>query len=432
MQVLVYCSKHFCAEKMHAVTLILLLTLVPLVYSNKYENIPDYALKLEERIEKHGYPVEIHQIITEDGYILGAYRIPHGVKKEEPENRNKSAVLIVHGMGGAPHNFLVLGKERAAPYYFADRGIDVWLFAARASETPFKKHIELDWDKDPEFWAHSFHEIGIYDVAATIDYILNCTGQEKVTLIGHSAGGTEFYVLLADRPEYNQKVKVTIGWGAAPILHRMDYPVMLLGIYLDDFIKFLFSLFARHEVLPGFIADTKSSMIDYYLQRHPLWYNVLKFSLAGIGSHNSILARYDEYNPIIISNIPRMSGRQLLHFLDNVKTGTFKKYDYGPKGNLKRYGQKEPPHYNISAITAPAAFFNSGLDGEISLADVCESIRRLPNPMFLHRIPFHRFTHTDYIFGYNATELVYEPTLQLIRKIDNGVVFPRVKVPSDY
>lgn len=36
----------------------------------------------------------------------------------------------------------------------------------------------------------SFHEIAIYDIPATIDFILMKTRQEKLYYIGHSQGGT--------------------------------------------------------------------------------------------------------------------------------------------------------------------------------------------------------------------------------------------------
>lgn len=36
------------------------------------------------------------------------------------------------------------------------------------------------------FWNFSFHEIGIYDVTAMVDYVTNQTGNPKVNYIGFS------------------------------------------------------------------------------------------------------------------------------------------------------------------------------------------------------------------------------------------------------
>ncbi|CAG9768677.1 unnamed protein product [Ceutorhynchus assimilis] len=407
------------------ITLTCLLTFISSVVctNNTFENIPDYDLRLEELVVRHGYPIEVHQIITEDGYILAAYRI----QKQQSDNKNKSAILIVHGMGGTPHYFLLLGKKRSSAYYLADRGMDVWLFSSRGGETPFeKKHVKLDWNKDSAYWSHSFHEIGIYDLAATIDYVLNCTRQEKIIVIGHSEGGHTIHALMSEKPEYNRKVKLLISWGTAPILRRMDYPVILLGIQFGGLAKVLIKFLRIFELIPPAFSSLKRHLIELLTKKDPFWCKSIKFSLDIGGGHKSVM-HFDEFYPTFVSHLPRLSSKRALHLLDNIHNGTFRKFDYGPKGNLKRYGQTEPPHYNLSAVTAPSAFFSAPLDAEITLEDVYESILNLPNTIYLYRIPFYRFNHVDYIFGHNATELVYEPTYQLIKKIDSGNIPPRVK-----
>lgn len=53
----------------------------------------------------------------------------------------------------------------------------------------------------------SWHEIGIKDLPALIDYILLTTGEQKLTYIGHSQGNTAFWVMASEKPEYNTKIK---------------------------------------------------------------------------------------------------------------------------------------------------------------------------------------------------------------------------------
>lgn len=53
---------------------------------------------------------------------------------------------------------------------------------------------------------NSWHEIGVYDIPAIIDHILNTTNQKKLNYIGHSQGTTSFFVLASMRPEYNEKL----------------------------------------------------------------------------------------------------------------------------------------------------------------------------------------------------------------------------------
>ena len=58
--------------------------------------------------------------------------------------------------------------------------------------------------------SNSWHELGVYDLAAMIDYIISVTGQVGITYIGHSMGATIAAVLLSQRPEYNSKIKLLI------------------------------------------------------------------------------------------------------------------------------------------------------------------------------------------------------------------------------
>lgn len=51
-----------------------------------------------------------------------------------------------------------------------------------------------------------------------IDYALNYTNQDQLVYIGHSQGGTISFVLLSERPEYNDKIA---------IVHAMTPGVMM-------------------------------------------------------------------------------------------------------------------------------------------------------------------------------------------------------------
>lgn len=57
-----------------------------------------------------------------------------------------------------------------------------------------------------KFWTFSWHEIGVYDLPAMIDYTLNATNQEKIFYVAHSQGTTALTVLLCMLPEYNDKI----------------------------------------------------------------------------------------------------------------------------------------------------------------------------------------------------------------------------------
>lgn len=53
----------------------------------------------------------------------------------------------------------------------------------------------------------SFHELAVYDLPAAIDLVLSVTGHTKVDVGGVSLGATIPLITLAEKPEYNKKVR---------------------------------------------------------------------------------------------------------------------------------------------------------------------------------------------------------------------------------
>jgi lysosomal acid lipase/cholesteryl ester hydrolase len=50
--------------------------------------------------------------------------------------------------------------------------------------------------------------MGVYDLPAAIDYVLEQTGQDNLYYVGHSMGTTMFYVLTSSLPQYNDKIRL--------------------------------------------------------------------------------------------------------------------------------------------------------------------------------------------------------------------------------
>lgn len=111
----------------------------------------------------------------------------------------------MHGLFGSASNFLILGKSKALGFLLFDNNYDVWLGNNRGTVYS-QKHKEFDINST-HFWNFSFHEIGIYDLPAFIDYILKVTNKSSLFYVGHSQGTTDFLVLLSSNTNYNQKIK---------------------------------------------------------------------------------------------------------------------------------------------------------------------------------------------------------------------------------
>lgn len=69
--------------------------------------------------------------------------------------------------------------------------------------------------KDFEFWQFYQEEMGTIDVPSFIDFIIEKTGVDKVSYVGHSEGTTQMFMGLSSMPEYF-KEKVNVFAAMAP------------------------------------------------------------------------------------------------------------------------------------------------------------------------------------------------------------------------
>lgn len=104
-----------------------------------------------------------------------------------------------------------------------------------------RQHINLN-TSGPEYWDFSWHEIGVYDVPATIDYILEQTNHLKVAFIGDSQGAAVILVTLSELPEYNAKISIAHLMAPAVIFKHMHAVVprsiKLMNLLGVSFVKY--------------------------------------------------------------------------------------------------------------------------------------------------------------------------------------------------
>lgn len=107
-------------------------------------------------------------------------------------------------------------------FLLADLGYDVWMMNARGNRYA-RKHLDMNVS-DKNYWNFSWHEIGVYDIPATIDHILETTNEEKIFIISHSQGGTAFFVMASERPEYQNKIIASFSMAPAVFMSRTNSP----------------------------------------------------------------------------------------------------------------------------------------------------------------------------------------------------------------
>lgn len=211
-------------------------------------------------ISKYNYPVEEHLVQTSDEYLLTVYRIPDSPKLRNWKGVQRPVIFLQHGILCASDDWIINGPEGGSlAYMFADLGYDVWLGNARGN-TYSRQHKHKHPDST-EFWNFSWHEIGVYDLAAMLDYVLDETRVDSVHFVAHSQGTTTFFVLMSTLPWYNNKVRTV--HLLAPIAFMRNHSFLLSkvgGIFLG-YPSFLSMILAGFELLPT--TSMQKILCDY-------------------------------------------------------------------------------------------------------------------------------------------------------------------------
>ncbi|XP_075978831.1 lipase 1-like [Anticarsia gemmatalis] len=378
----------------------------------------DAHLSVPDLIRKYRYPVEVHNVTTQDGYILQMHRIPHGRDKNNVPNRNKPVVFVMHGLLCSSSGFVLMGPGSGLAYILAEEGYDVWLGNQRGNRYS-RRHTSLNPDAllNTAYWQFSWEQIGAYDLPAMIDYALAYTGNERLHYIGHSQGTTSFFAMAALRPEYNQKI--TSMQALAPVAYMANNRSPLLWFispYANDIEK-IGSLLGIGEFLPD--SNIYSWAGQAFCRDEVVTQAICSNFIFLIGGwneaqHNATML------PTITGHMPAgASVRQLVHYAQGITGKQFRRYDFGSRlSNRRAYGSSSPPRFDLGRITAPVFLHFSDNDPLAHVNDVDRLFRELGRPIGKFRVPLASFTHVDFMWGIDARELLYDRMMNLMAAMD--------------
>uniref|UniRef100_A0A8B9NCF8 Partial AB-hydrolase lipase domain-containing protein n=1 Tax=Accipiter nisus TaxID=211598 RepID=A0A8B9NCF8_9AVES len=345
-----------------------------------------------EIIHYHGYPYEEHEVVTDDGYYLTMQRIPHG--KDNPRTP-KSVVLLQHGLALEGSIWVTNLPNSSLGFILADAGYDVWIGNNRGNSWS-RKHKEFEFYHQ-EYSAYSFHEMAMYDLPATINYILQKTGQEQLYYVAYSQGTTTGFIAFSSIPELDRKIKMFFALAPTTTNSHIKTPLVRLLykyklqlacvserlMWLLNWISFISNGISLHaeniNVSNGFLQ----SRIDVYLSRYP----------------DSTSLKNLLHWPAI---------RNTLKFGLPVTSQAFL-----PQATLFVF-QTTPPFYEPENMKTPLAAWYGGNDWISVPEDVNITLSRITNLAYKKYIP--EFIHFDFIWGMQAYEQVYREILELMEK----------------
>lgn len=370
------------------------------------KKLPEENMQTPELIRYYGYPCEIHNVTTEDGYILSLHRIPHGRKSRQSKNY---PVFLQHGILDSSATFAMNLPHQSLAFILADEGYDVWLGNSRGN-TYSRSHVKYTV-KDAKFWDFSFDEMAKYDLPASINYVLKISKTKDLYYVGHSQGTTIGFAEFSQNKKLAEKIRTFFGLAPVATVGHIKGAIKYLS-YFSTEAKFLIKLLGINEFLPSdfftkFIGEKVCGSFHIFEESCS---NVV-FLIAGFDKKELNESRV----PVYLSHLPAgTSVKDLLHFSQLVKSKQFQMYNYGSTGNVQKYGQKNPPQYNITQMNVPVALYYGGKDWLADPTDVEGSL--LPNlPHLIDVLKRETWDHLDFVWGIDANRYVYDDVLKKMR-----------------
>jgi pimeloyl-ACP methyl ester carboxylesterase len=372
---------------------------------------PDCNYNITEIIRSKGYPCEEHKVTTQDGYILGVFRIPYGRKSSKPGR----PVLLQHGLLDSATTWVMNFPDQSLGYILADAGYDVWLGNMRGNYYS-RAHTKYNPDHDESFWDFSWDDMARDDLPSMVYYILNATQQTQIGYVGHSQG-TMIGFAEFGRPGSLLHNNVSFWAALAPVARvgHIKSPLKYLSsaTITKDLELYWHLLFGKNEFLPSdYITKWLGTFAcgEVIIDR-TICENIF-FILFGPEKKNL----NDTRIPVYASHEPDgTSVKNMIHFAQGVQTNIFQAYDYGsPDKNQQHYNQTTPPPYSIASMKVPTAIFSGGEDWLADPEDVNYILDNIQSLVFKKYIP--DYNHIDFVWALTANKLIYPDLLEQMQK----------------
>ncbi|XP_044254152.1 lipase member J-like [Tribolium madens] len=367
--------------------------------------IPDNHLSAPEIIKHHVGVFEHHKVTTEDGYILGLFRIP----RINP----KGVILLQHGFV-QDATCWVSQYNKSIAFWFWNAGYDVWMTNSRGTFYS-KKHINLT-SSDEEFWNFTFHEIGYYDLDAVIKHIKLATNRSKLIILANSMGFTSSLVYASMKCEQAaENVQILIG--LAPVwslkytksLHKwitFPYVHFILKSGLNRVINWY--SFPEHDEWMLWSIRLFNKIFPFkklYVYLESLFYGWSK----------------DELDPSFINMVIDHFGapsslKNYEHIYQISNYGEVRMFDYGNTNNLVTYGSETPPPYALENVSVPILLIYGTNDYLTQAGDIDALYQKLPEKVkvYEHQMAIDGFSHTDFYYGKHRYEMLYKKLIEFL------------------
>lgn len=376
---------------------------------------------VEDLVRPFGYPIEKHDVLTDDGVLLGVYRIPYGVSfSKQTFFQPRPVVYLQHGVLDSCASWIMNGPGLSLGFILADAGFDVWMGNSRGStfsDFDIQPHLTKD-----VFWNFSLDELSQYDLPATFEYILTITGVEKMIYIGHSQGTELAFALFSMQHPITQHIAFAF------MLSPVAFVKHITSLFMTSLATFrvdrLFDTFGIHKFMPT--MNTLHIVLGPTCEITPICADILAV-IFGYNIENMNTDYFDTY----LTYVPAGTSVKLMeHWGQKVRMRddrVFPKYDYGTNCrnwllrpipcNQNVYGQRKPPQYDLGKVQIPMMFFDGGRDTLADVKDVKHLREALPPGVIRKEHFLEEYAHLDFVWGIYTAESVYSVIVDAIHEM---------------
>lgn len=356
---------------------------------------------MTDLVKPLGYPIEEHKVTTADGYVLKMFRIQ---AKNTKITSDKPVVILQHGNESSSDDWVINDEDKSPGFFLANQGYDVWMTNNRGNKYCMTNTKLSRYEKS--FWNFSFQEMGNSDQLAFITYIINYTGRQKVAVVGHSQGGSQYFAGLSDPIStdfLNSKIAKFVA--LAPVVYATQCYNKALKQFADNpLILDTCNAWGNWDLFPN-SCSTGTGQQAFMAYFCTIANYMCEQFLSG-GDLDPVYDNTKRLNVFFKHSPNGASVRCFQHFAqmfnEPKSNPQFRKFDFGSYENKKIYGQATAPAYDFKNIRIPVALFHGLQD---TLADPGDSTilannLKAANVQLTH-YTYNQWGHLTYVWGLN-------------------------------
>ncbi|CAG2172003.1 unnamed protein product, partial [Oppiella nova] len=305
-----------------------------------------HVLTMPQLIESRGFQSETHTVTTGDGYILQVFRMVNPQLPNSGRQLRHRPVILWHGVAVTSDSWLFSTEGSIDSRGVYNENNDVFNDCERTVTSTL---------------AYTLSACG-YDVwLANTRGTHYSQGHMQVSYIGHSLGTAQMFVLLSLVPDFERFIRPYIALAPIAYLGNIE-SIGRLGVPLEPILK----------TFPGPLGIPV-----------PIAQLIVPIDAAHSGASVSTWV-YGHLAQLVVNKC-------------------FRRFDYGIRENIRRYGQSQPPSYPLCNITSKNIALFRGLNDLLAdTMDVSLLVQDLTVPLLDNYIvPDPKWNHQDFQLGVN-------------------------------